>query len=145
MLVVQARELGLDQLQPFRAYDIVRGDRPVGQVVIDLPAFGLLGKGLAHGGTIPCLMLGLWCICHLRNCGQLRLNQASSACLIQPQLPTVAAVADAPQSKHEAWYGAPMSKAFTKEAEGGEVYDDLPDRPVSPHNVVSPVSYTHLT
>ncbi|OFW72385.1 MAG: transcription elongation factor [Alphaproteobacteria bacterium RBG_16_64_48] len=31
-----------------------------------------------------------------------------------------------------------MSKAFTKEAEGGEVYDDLPDRPVSPHNLVTP-------
>jgi transcription elongation GreA/GreB family factor len=30
-----------------------------------------------------------------------------------------------------------MSKAFTKEAEGGEVYDDLPDRPVSPHNFVT--------
>ena len=31
-----------------------------------------------------------------------------------------------------------MSKAFTKEPEGGEVYDDLPDRPVSPHNLVTP-------
>lgn len=31
-----------------------------------------------------------------------------------------------------------MSKAFTKEAEGGEVYDDLPDRPVSSHNFVTP-------
>jgi transcription elongation GreA/GreB family factor len=31
-----------------------------------------------------------------------------------------------------------MSKAFTKEGEGGEVYDDLPDRPVSPHNLVTP-------
>src|SRR3990172_10853962 len=31
-----------------------------------------------------------------------------------------------------------MSKAFTKEAEGGEVYDDLPDRPASPHNLVTP-------
>lgn len=30
-----------------------------------------------------------------------------------------------------------MSKAFIKEAEGGEVYDDLPDRPVSPHNLVT--------
>jgi transcription elongation GreA/GreB family factor len=30
-----------------------------------------------------------------------------------------------------------MSKAFTKEAEGGDVYDDLPDRPVSPHNLVT--------
>ena len=30
-----------------------------------------------------------------------------------------------------------MSKAFTKEAEGGEVYDDLPDRPVSPHSLVT--------
>jgi len=40
-------------------------------------------------------------------------------------------------SKGEAWYSARMSKAFTKEAEGGEVYDDLPDRPVSPHNFVT--------
>lgn len=31
-----------------------------------------------------------------------------------------------------------MSKAFTKEDEGGDVYDDLPDRPVSPHNLVTP-------
>ena len=32
-----------------------------------------------------------------------------------------------------------MSKAFTKEPEpGSDVYDDLPDRPVSPHNLVTP-------
>ena len=32
-----------------------------------------------------------------------------------------------------------MSKAFTKEPEGAsDVYDDLPDRPVSPHNLVTP-------
>jgi transcription elongation GreA/GreB family factor len=31
-----------------------------------------------------------------------------------------------------------MSKAFTKEIEAGDVYDDLPDRPVSPHNLVTP-------
>jgi transcription elongation GreA/GreB family factor len=31
-----------------------------------------------------------------------------------------------------------MSKAFVKETETGEVYDDLPDRPVSPHNLVTP-------
>lgn len=30
-----------------------------------------------------------------------------------------------------------MSKAFTKEAEGGDVYDDLPDRPISAHNLVT--------
>ena len=30
-----------------------------------------------------------------------------------------------------------MSKAFTKEPETGEVYDDLPDRPISPHNLVT--------
>ena len=53
-------------------------------------------------------------------------------------LPKDAAVAEAPQSKDQAWYSALMSKAFTKEAEGGEVYDDLPDRPVSPHNLVTP-------
>ena len=31
-----------------------------------------------------------------------------------------------------------MSKAFTKESEAGEVYDDLPDRPISPNNLVTP-------
>ena len=31
-----------------------------------------------------------------------------------------------------------MSKAFTKEPETGDVYDDLPDRPVTPHNLVTP-------
>ena len=31
-----------------------------------------------------------------------------------------------------------MSKAFTKEVEGGDIYDDLPDRPVSQHNLVTP-------
>ena len=31
-----------------------------------------------------------------------------------------------------------MSKAFTKEPEGSDVYDDLPDRPISPHNLVTP-------
>ena len=30
-----------------------------------------------------------------------------------------------------------MSKAFTKEPDGGDVYDDLPDRPISPHNLVT--------
>lgn len=30
-----------------------------------------------------------------------------------------------------------MSKAFTKEPEGGDVYDDLPDRPISAHNLVT--------
>ena len=39
--------------------------------------------------------------------------------------------------EREAWYSALMSKAFTKEADPGEVYDDLPDRPVSPHNLVT--------
>jgi transcription elongation GreA/GreB family factor len=31
-----------------------------------------------------------------------------------------------------------MSKAFTREPEEGDVYDDLPDRPVTPHNLVTP-------
>lgn len=38
----------------------------------------------------------------------------------------------------EACYVMSMSKAFTKEPEAGEVYDDLPDRPISPHNLVTP-------
>ena len=31
-----------------------------------------------------------------------------------------------------------MNKAFTKESEPGEVYDDLPDRPISTNNLVTP-------
>src|SRR5918993_5638622 len=32
-----------------------------------------------------------------------------------------------------------MSRAFVKEAEGGEAFEDLPDRPISPHpNFVTP-------
>jgi transcription elongation GreA/GreB family factor len=31
-----------------------------------------------------------------------------------------------------------MSRAFVREAEGGEAFEDLPDRPVSPHNLVTP-------
>src|SRR3712207_359612 len=32
-----------------------------------------------------------------------------------------------------------MSRAFVKEADGADVFDDLPDRPVSPHpNLVTP-------
>jgi transcription elongation GreA/GreB family factor len=30
-----------------------------------------------------------------------------------------------------------MNKAFTKEQEPGEVFDDLPDRPISSHNLVT--------
>ena len=49
---MQARELGLDHLKALRGHEIVRGDRPVRQVVIDLAGFGLLGEGLAHRATI---------------------------------------------------------------------------------------------
>jgi transcription elongation GreA/GreB family factor len=37
-------------------------------------------------------------------------------------------------------YGClPMSSAFVKEEEGGEAFEDLPDRPISPHpNFVTP-------
>ena len=32
-----------------------------------------------------------------------------------------------------------MSRAFVREAEGGEAFEDLPDRPISPHpNFVTP-------
>ena len=31
-----------------------------------------------------------------------------------------------------------MSRAFVRESEGGEAFEDLPDRPVSPHNLVTP-------
>ncbi len=31
-----------------------------------------------------------------------------------------------------------MSRAFVREAEGGEAFEDLPDRPISPHHLVTP-------
>lgn len=31
-----------------------------------------------------------------------------------------------------------MSRAFVRESEGGEAFEDLPDRPVSPHHLVTP-------
>jgi transcription elongation GreA/GreB family factor len=31
-----------------------------------------------------------------------------------------------------------MSRAFVREAEGGEAYEDLPDRTISPHHLVTP-------
>jgi transcription elongation GreA/GreB family factor len=31
-----------------------------------------------------------------------------------------------------------MSRAFVREVEGGEAFEDLPDRTVSPHNLVTP-------
>ena len=43
---MQPRELGLDQLETLGGDEIMRGNRPVGQVVIDLPAFGSLVKAL---------------------------------------------------------------------------------------------------
>src|SRR5262249_7624432 len=78
-------------------------------------------------------------------CEDYELLKASAAddrfsCLgppIRAQLRTDQAEGCRPQSRGEAWYSALMSKAFTKEADPGEVYDDLPDRPVSPHNLVT--------
>ncbi|MBF9233531.1 transcription elongation factor GreA [Microvirga alba] len=38
-----------------------------------------------------------------------------------------------------------MSRAFVREAEGGEAYEDLPDRPISPHaNLVTPEGLTRI-
>jgi transcription elongation GreA/GreB family factor len=31
-----------------------------------------------------------------------------------------------------------MSRAFVRESEGGEAFEDLPDRPISPHHLVTP-------
>jgi transcription elongation GreA/GreB family factor len=31
-----------------------------------------------------------------------------------------------------------MSRAFVRESEGGEAFEDLPDRPLSPHHLVTP-------
>ncbi|MGO4705367.1 transcription elongation factor GreA [Microvirga sp. 2MCAF38] len=38
-----------------------------------------------------------------------------------------------------------MSRAFVKESEGGEAFEDLPDRPLSPHpNFVTPEGLAHI-
>src|SRR3712207_8806613 len=34
--------------------------------------------------------------------------------------------------------GSAMSRAFVRESEGGEAFEDLPDRPISPHHLVTP-------
>ncbi len=48
MLLVQARQLGLDQLEALGGHEVVGRDRPVGEVVVDISALSLLGEGLAH-------------------------------------------------------------------------------------------------
>jgi transcription elongation GreA/GreB family factor len=38
-----------------------------------------------------------------------------------------------------------MSRAFVKELDGGDVFEDLPDRPISPHpNIVTPEGLAHI-
>jgi len=38
-----------------------------------------------------------------------------------------------------------MSRAFVREVEGGEAYEDLPDRPISPHaNLVTPTGLARM-
>ena len=38
-----------------------------------------------------------------------------------------------------------MSSAFVKEPEGGEAFEDLPDRPISPHpNFVTPEGFSRI-
>ena len=49
VLAVKPRKFGLDHLKPFGSHEIMRRNGTIGQVVIDLAALGLLGKGLAHG------------------------------------------------------------------------------------------------
>jgi transcription elongation GreA/GreB family factor len=37
-----------------------------------------------------------------------------------------------------------MSSAFVREPEGGEAFEDLPDRPVSPHHLVTPTGLAQM-
>ena len=37
-----------------------------------------------------------------------------------------------------------MSRAFVREAEGGEAFEDLPDRTISPHHLVTPAGLAHM-
>jgi transcription elongation GreA/GreB family factor len=37
-----------------------------------------------------------------------------------------------------------MSRAFVREAEGGEAFEDLPDRTVSPHHLVTPAGLARM-
>ena len=37
-----------------------------------------------------------------------------------------------------------MSSAFVREPEGGEAFEDLPDRPVSPHHLVTPMGLAQM-
>ena len=83
MLEVQARELGLDHLEALWGHEIMRGNRAVRQVVIDLAAFGFLGESLAHQGTIPCRALRLWLHLPLRGRGN-EPNKAGSLPLLDP-------------------------------------------------------------
>jgi transcription elongation GreA/GreB family factor len=39
---------------------------------------------------------------------------------------------------------ASMSRAFVREAEGGEAFEDLPDRTISPHHLVTPAGLAHM-
>src|SRR5690348_15850698 len=48
VLPVKPRELGLDHLEALAGYEIVRGHRPVREIVVNLSGIGLYGEGLAH-------------------------------------------------------------------------------------------------
>lgn len=37
-----------------------------------------------------------------------------------------------------------MSRAFVREAEGGEAFEDLPDRSISPHHLVTPAGLARM-
>ena len=37
-----------------------------------------------------------------------------------------------------------MSRAFVRESEGGEAFDDLPDRSISPHHLVTPAGLSRM-
>ena len=37
-----------------------------------------------------------------------------------------------------------MSRAFVRESEGGEAFEDLPDRPINPHHLVTPAGLAFM-
>ena len=37
-----------------------------------------------------------------------------------------------------------MSRAFVREPEGGEAFEDLPDRTISPHHLVTPAGLARM-
>src|SRR6476619_2517118 len=60
VLEMQAREFGLDHLEPFWGHEIVGRNTPIRQIVIDVAGFRLLGESLAHSANISWQNSRLW-------------------------------------------------------------------------------------